>query len=136
MPAQRLLLEVTATGMLDATRSADTLSALQHLGWQLAIDDFGTGNSSLSRLVHLPAHVLTVDRSFLRELHSDQQSVAVIAAVLTLAHDLRKTVVAEGVEDPDSLATLRSLGCDDAQGFHPGRPQPADELAATLAARA
>ncbi len=130
----RLVLEVTETGMLDAARSADTLTALDHLGCQLAIDDFGTGYSSLSRLVHLPAHVLKVDRSFLRELHRDQQSVAVIAAVLTLAHNLRKTVVAEGVEDAASLATLQDLGCDYAQGFHLARPQPPEQITAHLAA--
>ncbi len=116
------------------SRSADTLTALDHLGCQLAIDDFGTGYSSLSRLVHLPAHVLKVDRSFLRELHRDQQSVAVIAAVLTLAHNLRKTVVAEGVEDAASLATLQDLGCDYAQGFHLARPQPPEQITAHLAA--
>ena len=133
---QRLVLEVTETGMLDAARSAEALSGLQDLGCQLAIDDFGTGYSSLSRLVQLPAQVLKVDRSFLRELHRDQQSVAVIASVLTLAHNLRKTVIAEGVEDAASLATLRDLGCDQAQGFYLGRPQPADELAAALASGA
>ncbi len=128
------MLEVTETGMLDAARSADTLTALQQLGCQLAIDDFGTGYSSLSRLVQLPAHVLKIDQSFVRELHRDQQSVAVIAAVLTLARNLRKTVVAEGVEDAASLCVLEDLGCDYAQGFHLGLPQPPDQLAAHLTA--
>jgi diguanylate cyclase (GGDEF)-like protein len=131
---QRLVLEVTETGMLDTAHSADTLTALQHLGCQLAIDDFGTGYSSLSRLVQLPAHVLKIDQSFVRELHRDQQSVAVIAAVLTLAHNLRKTVIAEGVEDAASLHVLKDLGCDYAQGFHLGVPQPPDQLAARLTA--
>jgi len=129
----RLVLEVTETGMLDASGSASTVDALRHLGCQLAIDDFGTGYSSLSRLVQLPASVLKVDRSFLRDLHRDQQSVAVIAAVLTLAHNLRKTVVAEGVEDAASLAILQDLGCPYAQGYHLSTPQPPDRLAARLA---
>ena len=130
---RRLVLEVTETGMLDASGSAATVDALRHLGCQLAIDDFGTGYSSLSRLVQLPASVLKVDRSFLRDLHRDQQSVAVIAAVLTLAHNLRKTVVAEGVEDAASLAVLQDLGCPYAQGYHLSRPQSPDRLAAELA---
>ena len=130
---QRLVLEVTETGMLDTSRSAATLDAVQRLGCQLAIDDFGTGYSSLSRLVHLPASVLKVDRSFLRDLHRDQASVAVIAAVLTLAHNLRKTVIAEGVEDAASLAVLQDLGCSYGQGYHLARPQAPDELAARLA---
>jgi EAL domain-containing protein (putative c-di-GMP-specific phosphodiesterase class I) len=130
---RRLVLEVTETGMLDAARSAETLAALKRIGCRLAIDDFGTGYSSLSRLVQLPASVLKVDRSFLRDLHGDQQSIAVIAAVLTLAHNLRKTVIAEGVEDAASLATLKTLGCDYAQGYHLGTPQDPDELTAHLA---
>jgi len=130
---RRLVLEVTETGVLDASGSAATVDALRHLGCQLAIDDFGTGYSSLSRLVQLPASVLKVDRSFLRDLHRDQQSVAVIAAVLTLAHNLRKTVVAEGVEDAASLAILQDLGCPYAQGYHLAIPQTADQLAAQLA---
>lgn len=72
--------------------------------------------------------MLKIDRSFLRDLHSDQRSVAVIAAVLTLAHNLRKSVVAEGVEDAASLAVLQDLGCSYAQGYHLASPQPPDAL--------
>lgn len=78
---------------------------------------------------------LKIDRSFLRDLHSDQGSVAVIAAVLTLAHNLRKSVVAEGVEDAASLAVLQDLGCSYAQGYHLARPQPPDELTGFLTER-
>jgi len=130
---QRLVLEVTETGMLDAAGSAATLAALKELGCKLAIDDFGTGHSSLSRLVQLPANFLKIDRSFVRDLHRDQHSVAIIAAVLTLAHNLRKVVIAEGVEDAASLATLQDLGCSYAQGYHLASPQPPDQLRARLA---
>ncbi len=128
----RLVLEITETELLDGTHAFATLDALQQLGCHLAIDDFGTGFSSLSRLVQLPATILKIDRSFLRNLSQDHQSAAVVAAVLTLAHNLHKTVIAEGVEDAASLTTLQDLGCSYAQGYHLATPQPPDQLTTRL----
>ena len=98
---------------------------MRELGCEIAIDDFGVGYSSLSRLVHLPARILKIDQSFVRGLASNPESMAVVSAVLLLAHNLRKLVVAEGVEDEESLQLLRDLGCRYAQGFHLGRPAEA-----------
>ena len=129
----RLVIEVTESGMLDNPESVSTaLSRLLDLGCGVAIDDFGTGYSALSRLVELPADILKIDRSFVQSLSHREEAAAVIAAVLLLAHNLRKTVVAEGVEDADALATLAELGCSHAQGYHLGRPQSADRITQQL----
>ncbi|MCW2549080.1 MAG: hypothetical protein JWN96_3540 [Mycobacterium sp.] len=130
---KRLVIEVTESGMLDKPESvSNSLTRLVDLGCGVAIDDFGTGYSALSRLVELPADILKIDRSFVQNLSHHQEAAAVIAAVLLLAHNLRKTVVAEGVEDADALATLAELGCSHAQGYHLGRPQSADRITAQL----
>jgi diguanylate cyclase (GGDEF)-like protein len=130
---ERLVVEVTETGMLDQPDSVSTsLTRLLEMGCSVAIDDFGTGYSALSRLVELPADILKIDRSFVQSLSRHQEAAAVIAAVLLLAHNLRKTVVAEGVEDAEALATLTELGCGHAQGYHLGRPQPADQITTQL----
>jgi diguanylate cyclase (GGDEF)-like protein len=130
---KRLVIEVTESGMLDKPESvSNSLTRLLELGCGVAIDDFGTGYSALSRLVELPADILKIDRSFVQSLSHHQEAAAVIAAVLLLAHNLRKTVVAEGVEDADALATLTEMGCGHAQGYHLGRPQSADRITARL----
>ena len=129
----RLVVEVSESGMLDKPESVSTsLSQLLELGCGVAIDDFGTGYSALSRLLELPADILKIDRSFVQSLSHQEEAAAVIAAVLLLAHNLRKTVVAEGVEDADALATLTELGCSHAQGYHLGRPQSADRITEQL----
>ncbi len=133
----RLVIEVTESGILDKPETVSlSLNHLLDLGCSVAIDDFGTGYSALSRLVELPADILKIDRSFVRGLSRGQESAAVIAAVLLLAHNLRKTVVAEGVEDADALATLSELGCEHAQGYHLGRPVPPDVISEKLRAPA
>ncbi|NHC46398.1 sensor domain-containing protein [Motilibacter aurantiacus] len=132
---ERLVLEITETGVLEDTHVVGSaVEGLLSLGCELAIDDFGTGYSSLSRLVQLPARILKIDRSFVRGLAADHESVAVVSAVLLLAHNLRKSVVAEGVEDPQALDALRELGCAYAQGFHLALPKPAAELTPIFAA--
>ncbi len=119
----RLVLEITETGLMaEPQRAAGATERLRELGCELAIDDFGAGYSSLSRLVDLPAGILKIDQSFVRGLARNPESMAVVSAVLLLAHNLRKLVVAEGVEDEESLQLLRDLGCRYAQGFHLGRP--------------
>lgn len=122
----RLVLEVTETSLLaDPARAATVSQTLRDIGCEVAIDDFGTGYSSLSRLVQLPARILKIDQSFVRGLSRNRESMAVVSAVLLLAHNLRKLVVAEGVEDADSLEILRELGCRYAQGFHLAKPAEA-----------
>ena len=104
------------------------LGALRSLGVKLSIDDFGTGYSSLAYLRHLPADELKIDRTFVRNLADDHRDRALIKSVLTMAHDLGLTVVAEGVETVAQLDVLRGFGCDLAQGYLFARPCTPVEL--------
>ena len=113
---------------------ASALAALLELGCQLAIDDFGTGYSSLSRLVDIPATTLKIDKAFTLGLRSRSGTVPVVTAVCVLAQSLGRTVVAEGVEDEETLQQLRGLGIRYVQGYHLARPMPAEALAGFLLA--
>jgi len=112
----------------DGSRAA--LTALKALGVRLAIDDFGTGYSSLSYLAELPVDDLKIDRSFISRLGHDDQSLSMVGAVVELAHTLGLSVVGEGVETELELSELQRTGCDQAQGYLLGRPQPLDEALA------
>jgi diguanylate cyclase (GGDEF)-like protein len=141
IPAAQLCLELTETQLMEQPdTTVGALLLLDAAGVQLAIDDFGTGFSSLAYLRDLPARSLKIDRSFVVGLPADTRDVAVVTAVIRLAHQLGMTTIAEGVETPAQLACLRELGCDYAQGFLLGRPVPAqdfdlDALDATAALR-
>ncbi len=100
----------------------------------LALDDFGTGYSSLSYLKRFPVDVLKVDRSFIQGIGEDSDDSAITATVITLAHNMDLSAIAEGVETEDQLDRLKALGCDLVQGFHCGRPQPREQLERALAA--
>lgn len=113
------------------SRAVDPLLGL---GCHLAIDDFGTGHSSLTRLVQLPADILKIDKSFVHDMTGDGTSQAIVRTVLLLADNLDLTVVAEGVENAETLAALQHLGCSYAQGYHLARPGPADEITRRLTA--
>ena len=133
---QRLVTEITESEVLDDSEAvAVAVQGFLTLGCQLAIDDFGAGYSALSRLIDLPAEILKIDQSFVQQLSSRPEAAAIIAAVLLLAHNLHKTVVAEGVEDENALTTLTELGCEFAQGFHLSRPQYADMITTQFATR-
>ena len=112
----------------------DTLTRLRELGVGVAIDDFGTGYSSLSYLRHLPANVLKIDKTFVREMLRDKADRAIIAAVVPLAHTLGMEVVAEGVETPEQRDLLKGMGVDQAQGWLFHRALPPDQLDAMLEA--
>ena len=130
-----LTLEITEGAMMHDTEVAlDHLQALKALGVRLAVDDFGTGYSSLSYLQRFPIDVLKVDRSFVQRLELGPEESALGRAIVRLAHTLRMTAVAEGVENARQLEVLRKLGCQLAQGFHLCRPQPATAIDALLAA--
>jgi diguanylate cyclase (GGDEF)-like protein/PAS domain S-box-containing protein len=122
----RLTLEITETVVLaDDAATLRVLSAVKDLGVRIATDDFGTGYTSLHQLRRYPLDVVKIDRSFLTDLKGRPREVAIIAALVTLAHDLGLTVVAEGVETQAQRDLLTSLGCDAAQGFLFARPLPA-----------
>ena len=116
-------LEVTETAVLRP--GADTLQqirALQAMGVEVALDDFGTGYTSLSLLRDVPFDRLKIDRSFQRD---EPRSRAILAATIRMAQGLGMRTTAEGIETPQQLAQVRSLGCTDVQGFLTGRPVPA-----------
>ncbi|GAB3458034.1 putative bifunctional diguanylate cyclase/phosphodiesterase [Kineococcus endophyticus] len=136
VPATSLVLEVTETALLrEPERSLAVVEALGALGVQGSIDDFGTGYSSLTQLRQLPVSELKLDRSFTADLLSDPRAAAIVAHTVGLAHALQLRVVAEGVEDEETLAALTGLGCDETQGFLHARPLPAPEFEAWCAAR-
>jgi diguanylate cyclase (GGDEF)-like protein len=121
----RLQLEITESALIPNAESAIlTLNALKDLGVRLALDDFGTGYSSLSHLQRLPVNVVKLDHSFVVRLGQDTVTTAIVDAVTTLAHALGMRVTAEGVETSDQLALLRSIGCDDGQGYYFSSPRP------------
>ena len=104
----------------------EALRALRDLGVHLSIDDFGTGYSSLSYLKRFPVSALKIDRSFIDGLGREHEDTSIVEAIVTLAHALGLTAVAEGLETPTQLEALRVIGCDYAQGFLLGRPLPAE----------
>jgi diguanylate cyclase (GGDEF)-like protein/PAS domain S-box-containing protein len=135
LPAARLTLEITESVLVeDPHRAAATLSALKDLGVSLALDDFGTGFSSLSYLAAFPVDGLKVDKSFIDPLvrPDDGDHVAVVAAIVDMAHRLDLEVTAEGVEHRSQAERLLSLGCTRAQGFLLGRPRTAESVLALL----
>jgi diguanylate cyclase (GGDEF)-like protein/PAS domain S-box-containing protein len=117
-----LKLEITESGIMDNVESALLLQQLQVLGVQLCIDDFGTGYSSLSRLRQLPIHTLKIDRSFVSAMQESTADAEVVQAIITLAHNLGMTVVAEGVETAGQLAQLIQLHCEQGQGYFFAKP--------------
>jgi EAL domain-containing protein (putative c-di-GMP-specific phosphodiesterase class I) len=122
-------LEITETAAIEDADAADTvLAALDRLGVELSIDDFGTGHSSLGYLKRFPIDRLKIDRTFVRDLPHNGDDVAITRAVIAMAHSLRMSVVAEGVEDGLQFDLLRSEGCDEFQGFYCRPPLAEPEL--------
>jgi EAL domain-containing protein (putative c-di-GMP-specific phosphodiesterase class I) len=129
-----LEIELTETAVLDDPARAKTvLEALSALGVRLSVDDFGTGYASIAYLTTLPISTLKIDQSFILDLASPD-NLAVTRYSIELARTLELTTIAEGVEDETTLAMLRDLGCDEAQGFYFARPLPADECLAWIRA--
>ena len=128
-----LTLELTESVLLrDAVLAAERMGELRALGVRLSVDDFGTGYSSLTYLKGLPVDEVKIDKGFVDGLCSDPADLAVVRAVVDIAHTLGLRVVAEGVERGDQQASLRALGVDEVQGFLHGRPMPAREITTRL----
>lgn len=118
MASHHLAIELTESALTQ--NENETIGALQQLktmGVQVALDDFGTGYSSLYHLKHYPLDSLKIDRSFIRDVSTAQDSAAITSAVITMAHSLQLEVIAEGVETEQQLAFLREQGCDEMQGY-------------------
>jgi diguanylate cyclase (GGDEF)-like protein/PAS domain S-box-containing protein len=124
---RRLTIEVTETAMMrNPARARSLLGRLHDTGVQISIDDFGTGYSSLAYLKELPVDEVKVDRSFVKDAASSRRDACIARAVIDLGHNLDLRVVAEGVEDDETVELLRGWGCDLGQGWLLGRPTPAD----------
>ncbi|TNC88767.1 MAG: GGDEF-domain containing protein [Alcanivorax sp.] len=130
----KVIMELTETAVMhnpdDAMRVMGELSAV---GIRLSIDDFGTGYSSLSYLKKLPVNEIKIDRSFVMEMAKNSDDQVIVHTTLTMGHNMSLEVVAEGIEDEDTLNKLKEMGCDLAQGYHIARPMPANEFFTWLA---
>jgi PAS domain S-box-containing protein len=130
-------IEVTESAVLDdIAKAADVLTRLRDAGFRVAIDDFGTGYASLTYLKQLPADVVKIDQSFVRDLKDSLRSKVIVRSIIDLAHELDLEVVAEGVEDAETATILAGLGCDIGQGWHFGRPMDAAAVRALSEAAA
>jgi diguanylate cyclase (GGDEF)-like protein len=118
LEAQWLELEVTETSLLQNVKFANlALEKLVNMGVHISIDDFGTGYSSLGYLKKFPFHTLKIDQLFVRELKNKAQDLAIISAIITLGQGFNLRVIAEGVEKKEQLELLRSLNCEEIQGY-------------------
>ncbi|HEX5019008.1 MAG TPA: EAL domain-containing protein, partial [Actinomycetes bacterium] len=132
----RLIIEVTESSiMTDPKRAAVVLQQLRRIGVDVAIDDYGTGHASLNYLKQFDIDELKIDRSFIMNLDVNSSDAIIVASTVELGHNLGLRIVAEGVEDGDTLEWLSGLGCDMAQGYHIGRPMAPEAVTALAAER-
>ncbi|WP_448093203.1 putative bifunctional diguanylate cyclase/phosphodiesterase [Pseudomonas lini] len=124
-----LELEITEGLLLDNSIAVrETLEQLNTLGFSIAIDDFGTGYSALSYLSRLPIETLKIDRSFIRDIERNRDSAELVKAIISMAHSLRLSLVAEGVEEVSQQTFLQCYGCQSAQGWLYGKPMPQEDF--------
>ena len=134
LPPGSIALEITENALMgDRDRAVAVLDQLSDYGFSLSIDDFGTGYSSLAYLNRLPVHELKIDKSFVQDMVSNESNALIVRATIDLAHNMGVKIVAEGVEDAETLQLLKELGCDVIQGYYISQPLPADQLIAKLA---
>lgn len=124
-----LELEITESMLLDTEHGIKVLNELEGLGIKISLDDFGTGYSSLHYLKEIPIHNLKIDQSFVRGSISDPNDAAIVKTIIGMAHQLKLTVIAEGVETREHLLFLQRNLCDVAQGFLFSKPIPPEEIA-------
>jgi len=129
LSADAICIEVTESVVVDNPEAAiGMLERFQQKGIRLAVDDYGTGYSSLAQLKQLPVNELKIDKAFVTYLHQQQADQVIVRSTIEMAHALGLSVVAEGVEDAQSLEWLRRHGCEMVQGYFICRPKPAAEL--------
>ena len=127
--AKRLTLEITENSVMqDVSQAINVLECLRDIGIRISIDDFGTGYSSLAQLKNMPLHELKIDKSFIMNLTGDRQDAAIVQTTIELAHNMGLDVVAEGVENEDTMRRLSKAGCQQAQGNFLSRPVSSGEL--------
>ncbi len=137
MPAHLLEIEITETMLLHgSTEIVDALRELHQSGVRISIDDFGMGYSSLVYLKRFPLDTLKIDQTFVRDITTDPDDAIIVETIIGLAKNLRKRVIAEGVETEEQLAFLRAAGCDEYQGFLHSRPMSPAAFEAFMSAKA
>ena len=131
--ASKLHIEITeGTIAAKFEHSVEVMRKLAALGVRIAVDDFGVGYSSLNYLKRLPIHTLKIDRSFIRDVTTDDKDAAIARTIIALAHNLKLDVIAEGVETLEQMFFLSRQGCNEVQGYLVSQPLPPDEFAAWL----
>ncbi|MCW6036002.1 EAL domain-containing protein [Spirulina subsalsa FACHB-351] len=131
--SRRLKLEITESSLIaNADHAIALLQEFRELGVRLSLDDFGMGYSSLGRLQNLPLHTLKIDKSFVQDMKPSGDSTKIIQMILDLAHSFNMNVVAEGIETPEQLKTLRELNCDYGQGYFFAPPLTVAEVETLL----
>jgi len=129
LPSNRLQLEITESAIIDVPELAiDVMLRLRKLGIKVHLDDFGTGYSSLAYLQRFAIDTLKIDRGFIQRIGSDGGGAEIVQTIISLARNLGMDALAEGIERPEQLTTVRDMGCGFAQGFLFAKPLPPDEI--------
>ena len=127
-PAERIVLEITESGLMEFSLALDVLTRLRMRNFQLSIDDVGTGYSMMKQLQNVPAIELKIDKTFVQHMHDNHADLVMVEKIIEMGHELEMEVIAEGVETDEQLQMLRERGCDGVQGYLFSRALPPDEL--------
>ena len=127
-PAERIVLEITESGLMEFSLALDVLTRLRMRNFQLSIDDFGTGYSMMKQLQNVPAIELKIDKTFVQHMHANHADLVMVEKIIEMGHELEMEVIAEGVETEEQFKMLRERGCDGVQGYLFSRALPPDEL--------
>src|SRR6478609_4824173 len=127
-PAERIVLEITESGLIEFSLALDVLTRLRMRNFQLSIDDFGTGYSMMKQLQNVPAIELKIDKTFVQNMHGNHSDMVMVEKIIEMGHELDMEVIAEGVETEEQYNLLREQGCDGVQGFLFARALPPAEM--------
>jgi EAL domain-containing protein (putative c-di-GMP-specific phosphodiesterase class I) len=127
-PAERIVLEITESGLIEFSLALDVLTRLRMRNFQLSIDDFGTGYSMMKQLQNVPAIELKIDKMFVQNMHANHSDLVMVEKIIEMGHELEMEVIAEGVETEEQYRLLREMGCDGVQGYFFSRALPPQEM--------
>jgi len=131
-PAERIVLEITESGLMEFSLALDVLTRLRMRNFQLSIDDFGTGYSMMKQLQNVPAIELKIDKMFVQHMHANHSDLVMVEKIIEMGHELEMEVTAEGVETQEQFKLLSQRGCDSVQGFLFSRALPPHEMISWL----
>jgi EAL domain-containing protein (putative c-di-GMP-specific phosphodiesterase class I) len=125
----QLELEVTESAIIsNINQATEMLTVMKEMGLRVSVDDFGTGYSSLAHLHRLPIDAIKIDKSFVMKMATEPHDAVIVRSMIHLAHNLELKIIAEGVENRETMRMLVTMGCDLAQGYYISHPRPAGEL--------